>query len=128
MEKDDSRLGSSTRTVPVQEAARMTRNWRNFISKESQEFKIKGFLIPIEDIKEILQYNPNAEGIRTYLALENENDPSSAKLMIVPVVNGNDVIYRPASSNLTDVKESSVYDFTSPCPSVCGIDNELNTP
>lgn len=109
-------------SIPVTQAAEWTANWRAHVTASNQAFNKHAFLIPIECIKNILLYNENAEGIRAYLALETAGDPTTPKLVLVPVVNGDDVVNQPA-----DNTKSNVYNHTAHCPPNCSTDGPLNS-
>ncbi|RVU00151.1 hypothetical protein EOD41_14420 [Mucilaginibacter limnophilus] len=108
-------------SIPVDIASQWTANWREFIASSNQAFNILAFTIPIECIKNMLLYNENAEGIRAYIALENADEVSSAKLVMVPVIGNEDIINQPA-----DNSKSNVYDNTDACPPVCALNSPLN--
>ncbi|RYY37191.1 MAG: hypothetical protein EOP46_03630 [Sphingobacteriaceae bacterium] len=108
-------------SIPVDQAAQWTANWRDYLTASNQAFNITSFLIPIESIKNLLLYNENAEGIRVYLALEIAADPATAKLVLVPVVDNSDVVAQPA-----DNSKSNVYDYTDSCPPKCPPKSPLN--
>ena len=116
-------------TIPVQYAIDLTTNWRTYIKTSGQAFATHGFLIPIIAFQNILAYNPNAEGVRAYIGLDDATDPNSGKLVLVPVVDGKDVCYLPKS--ITGLggdgdDDSNTYDITQPCPPICDCDSLLN--
>ncbi|HTH83279.1 MAG TPA: hypothetical protein VL490_10110 [Mucilaginibacter sp.] len=117
-------------TIPVAEATRLTANWRAYLQVSKQAFATHAFLLPIIDFKNILQYNPDAEGIRAYIGLDDANDPTSAKMILVPVVNGQDVCYLPkppgASLGDDDDDTSNTYDVSTTCPPECPDKSPLN--
>lgn len=114
--------------IPVAEGVRLTRNWRAYLEESKQEFKTRGFLISIDALRELLATNPEAEGVRAYLGLNDAKDPVSGTLILVPVVNNEDVIYLPEGSGLEDDEDdSNIYDRSTPCPPLCGVRNELNS-
>ena len=85
--------------------------------------------IPIIDFKNILKYNPDAESVRAYIGLGDVNDPMSSNLILVPVVNGKDVIYKSASEKpaLDSEIDSNIYDLSKVCPPNCSVnDSPLN--
>lgn len=52
----------------------------------------------------------------------------SEKLIIVPVVDGEDVIFLPGSNGDPDAEDdSNVFDRSDPCPPTCAPGNELNS-
>jgi hypothetical protein len=113
--------------VPVAVAIEMTANWRQYLAQSGQKFDKKAFLIPISDLKEILENNPGAEGARAYIALKDAADPSTATLLLVPVVDGKDVVYvNGGEGDPNSDDDSSIYDYTKPCPPYCPDDSPLN--
>lgn len=116
-------------TIPLEEAETITTNWRNFISPMSPTGDyIRAFYIPIEDVVELARYH-QAIAVRAYLCLTIPNDPTSAKVVLVPIdKKGNDItsIVIPTTSQSADEKEqSTIYDMTSPCPQSCDFDSPL---
>ena len=114
-------------TIPVDEAAEMTKNWRDYLKSTNQEFAARSFLIPIVDFQNILKYNPDAEAVRAYVGLKEIDGSKSSKLVLVPVVDGKDVLFQSTEGiqGLGVEPESNVYDFTTTCPPVCTIDESI---
>lgn len=113
--------------LTVAEAIRLTTNWREYLKSSGQDFQVRGFLLPVESIRALLDTNPEAEGIRAYIGLENVNDPANANLVLVPVVGGEDIIFIPGSAQRgANEDDSNVYDRSSPCPPLCGPSSDLN--
>ncbi len=120
-------LPEAGRKITVTEAVRLTTNWRTYLSESDCDFQTKAFLIPIESIRNLLTANPDAEGVRAYLGLNDADDAMSGKLVLVPVVDGEDVIFLPGSNGDPDAEDdSNVYDRSSECPPFCSLPNELN--
>lgn len=111
-------------TIPVDKAIAMAKNWRDYLDASEDDFSVNSYLIPIIDLKNILKYNPDAESVRAYIGLEDANNPMSSTLILVPVVNGKDVIYKSTGnySELGGENESNVYDLTKPCPPSCPVE------
>lgn len=110
-------------TIPVPDAVRMANNWKVYLDKSAQAFITESFLVPIVAFQNILLYNPTAEGVRVYIGLEDSEDPNSAKLILVPVVDGKEVPYLPEPKTEGTVGgdgSSNTYDMTHPCPPECG--------
>lgn len=60
--------------------------------------------------------------------LSNADDAISDKLVLVPVVYGEDVIFLPGSNgDPNEEDDSNVYDRAMPCPPYCSLPNELNS-
>ena len=118
-------------TIPLEEAEILTTNWRSFIAPITPPGGqyIRAFYIPITDIVELAQYH-QAEAVRAYLCLTVPDDPSTAKVVIVPIdEKGNDIttIYIPSPSGDSDkpVPQSTIYDLTQPCPAACDFNSPL---
>jgi hypothetical protein len=127
MPTTNDELPEGGRKITVTEAVRLTTNWRTYLSESECDFQTKAFLIPIASIKNLLATNPEAEGVRAYLGLNDAEDAMSGKLVLVPVVDGEDVIFLPGSNGDPDEEDdSNVYDRSSMCPPVCAPANELN--
>jgi hypothetical protein len=61
--------------------------------------------------------------VRAYLSMVIPNDVSTLKIILVPVnAAGNDILSVPGPAG-TD--QSSIFDFTSPCPQTCDINSPL---
>ena len=118
---------SSDDTIPEQEAIDITTNYRNYISSfdPSPDF-IKAFLIPMEDIIALASFH-KCPNVRAYLSMAVPGDNSSMKLILVPVgPEGNDILNVPVTGETGDVvTQSSIYDFTSPCPQACDLHSPL---
>ena len=111
-------------TVPVNSAIQWAQNWRTYLTTSGQAFNIQSFLIPIIDFKNILLNNPDAEGVRAYIGLDSATDPATAKLLLVPVVDGQDVLIVDTDYTgglLGDGDVSNVYDMTRACPPNCTV-------
>jgi hypothetical protein len=113
-------------TISLEEGIAITTNWRNYMNPngENPDF-IRAFFIPLDDIKYLydLTKEYGGEGVRAYIGLEKEGDPSSAKLAIVPTSGaepGTDVLDDP-----NDNLESTIFDFTTPCPQACDFSSPL---
>ena len=111
-------------TIPLSEAIDITTNWRNFISKYEPDGYIRAFYIPIEDIMGLAKFHSEAVAVRAYLGLPKPGDVTDIKLALVPVdMKNNDILSVPSA--ITGEEQSSIYDFTSPCPQACDIQSPL---
>lgn len=116
-------------SIGLDYAIQLTTNWRHFLHKKMGE-SFRGFLIPFTDIQDILDAhkdNPDITGVRGYMGLADENDPSTVRFIMVPVdKDGKDILKMKFVS--IDGKEESVttiYDFTQPCPAFCDKESRL---
>lgn len=124
---NNENASQTTGKITVNTAIELTSNWRTYLRKSEQGFQTKAFLIPIESLNHLINQNSKADSVRVYLGLENVDDPSTATLILVPVINDTDVIYIPGGSDNGDSEDdSNVYDRTGKCPPDCGTGNELN--
>jgi hypothetical protein len=100
----------------VSTASAETKNWRTFIDALTTT-PIHGVKIPMDSISAVMDNAVN--GIRVYGALKTQGDPTSFHVYVVAIdENGNDII--------TLNGNSEVYNFSSPCPTMCGNANVLN--
>ena len=116
-------------TVPVNDAITWAANWRTYLAASGQAFNVQLFDIPIVDFSNILLHNPDAESVRAYIGLDSATNPATAKLLLVPVVDGQDVLHIDTLSNggLPGGSISNVYDLTAACPPNCILAN-LDSP
>lgn len=137
-------------TIPADQAAEWTARWRE------KNPEAKAFLIPVEDLFGVLQemnvlaptgapnefvYNPGIErDVRGYMGIDENGTPH---MVMVGTKRFPDermpggVVYRDLYNGGVDGKKdtlegaevfegSGVYDFSSPCPTVCDDESELN--
>lgn len=113
--------------IPVATGVAYTTNYRNYISGiDKNPDYIRAFNIPMTDIVALADFT-KCPSVRAYLGMSDPTDVSTLKLVLVPVdVNNNDIlsIQVPGIAG-TEVTQSSVYDLTSPCPSICDIQSPL---
>lgn len=106
-------------TIPVAVAKEWAANWRTFISTTSPDFVTRSFLIPIIDFQNILLYNPSAEAVRAFIGLTDPEDATTAKLMLVPVMEEEEILVLPLVGGGLGDTQSNVYDMTTACPPTC---------
>lgn len=113
-------------TIPEQLAVTITTNWRDYISKHDPDPNyIRAFNIPMVDIKELAEFYA-CPSVRAYLAMETPGDITTLKIVLVPVdAKGNDILSVPVKTDANVVDQSSIYDFTSPCPQLCDLNSPL---
>ncbi len=94
---------------------------------------VQSFFIPMEDIKRLYEnyQHLHPTGVRAYIGIKDKNEEGCAplRLLLVPARKHTDFYnYGPhADDAVSDAGDSSVYDFTMPCPDVCAGDNGLNS-
>lgn len=106
-------------TIPVEIAKEWAENWRTYLATSDSEFIARSFLIPIIDFQNIMLYNPDAEAVRAFIGLESATDPLTAKLMLVPVQNGEEILVKAIVGGGLGESQSNIYDFTKACPPDC---------
>ncbi|MBL7700736.1 MAG: hypothetical protein JNM14_00680 [Ferruginibacter sp.] len=113
--------------IPESVGTGYTANWRTYISGiDPDPNYIRAFNIPMEDIASLADFT-KCTSVRAYLGMANSTDVSTLKLVLVPVdANNLDVL----STEVPDgsggfVEQSSIYDFSTPCPQLCDIDSPL---
>jgi len=84
---------------------------------------LRAFWIPIDDINNLAAVH-GADAVRAYICLEQPDDLSTIKVVLVPVIDNVDILVMPQSefvgdNSLTDDSGSTIYDFTQPCPVQC---------
>jgi len=116
-------IPGSQDTIPEQKGIDVTTNWRDYISNlDPAPNYIRAFNIPMVDITELAQFY-KCDSVRAYLAMEVPGDITTLKIILVPVdPAGNDILNVPDGSG---TMQSTIYDFTSPCPQLCDIDSPL---
>ena len=110
-------------TIPLQQAILETTNWRNWIQPYMHDHIIRAFYIPIQDIIELAKMHEDVEGVRAYLMLPDPQQIATLKVAIVPVTKEGKDILRKKSE--TSDEQSTIYDFTQPCPHLCDTDSDL---
>lgn len=105
-------------SIPLDDAVDLTANWRQYLANSEDGFVTQSFLIPIASFNNIVLYNPDAEAVRAYIGLEDPTDPTTAKLVLVPVVEGQDVPILTLVGGEGSV-QVNVFDMTTACPPTC---------
>lgn len=99
----------SVNTIPLPEAEIWQANWIESESLANDPSKIRSFLIPIADLQQVIDEMgvANARGV---LGITPEGE---YKFMLVGVDDNGHTMVNPLLGQ-------HVYDFTQPCPTVCG--------
>ncbi len=108
-------LNDSVNTITLETAQSWVKGWRAHLPQvDSKTFTtLNAFLIPTDDITDIINNNKGVVSVRAYLGY----DGIEYKLMIVGVdANDNDLI---------DEAGHHIYDFTKPCPVRCDVNSPL---
>jgi hypothetical protein len=106
-------------SIPVDLAVEFTTNWRTYLSSANGDFALQSFWVNIESIKSLLQHNPNADGLRFYMGLDNPADPTSVKIVLVSTEDEKDVL-------VLESGKSNAIDNLTPCPPMCPTGSLLN--
>jgi hypothetical protein len=120
-----------TDTISLELAETLTTNWRTFIAPQSispdPNSYIHAFYIPIADIVQLAAFHSEAIAVRAYLCMENTTDPMTAKVVLVPVdEKNNDILsITVPDGEKADIQQSTIYDFTQPCPQACDFASPL---
>ena len=138
--KDESKQGGLLKgSISKAVAVKRTSNWRNAVKvlfPHDATAVPKGFMIPIDDIEALaLKYKDHKiAGVRAYFSLEDPEFKDGVHAVLVPVIlekgiDGADDVYRdliienPTNAGADD--DTSIYDFTKPCPNCCDTDSPL---
>ena len=112
-------------TIPTEDATQQTANWRAYLA--GSDLITKAFLFPIETFRNLIAINPEADGIRVYLGLKTAGDPKSLTALLVPVIDGNDIVVAPktAPGDGDGDDDDNVYNFSQTCPPICDNNSPL---
>lgn len=102
-------MTTSVNTIPLSEAEDWQDNWLASDSLAADPAKIKSFLIPLADLQQVI----NEMGVAHARAVLGKTPQGEDKLMFVGVNSQGETMVNP-------VLNQYVYDFTQPCPPVCG--------
>ena len=151
--KNFKNMSAKDYQIPVKEAAIWTNIWRIACPDRCKAFLIPiedmiGVLQEMEvlipdgkskDGKPLFKYDEGTNrAVRAYMAINPKNIQGhpEEKLLLVgtqKITRGIETVYKDILDGqvdgqlvLGDGKDSGVYDFTEPCPTVCDEDSELN--
>ncbi len=113
--------------IPEATGIAYTANYRSYMSGiDKNPNYIRAFNIPMEDITSLADFS-KCPSVRAYLGMSDPTDISTIKLVLVPVDENNDDILSIQVPGLSgsDVTQSSIYDFSTPCPQLCDINSPL---
>jgi hypothetical protein len=114
--------------VSHREALTNMSNWRKIARPVMGNNFLRGFYIPHDDLLEVRRNHPDARGVRAYFSILDQNTIASIHLYIVPVDERGKDILIPAKDNDGKYYESTVYDFTQPCPNQCDFESPYYDP
>jgi hypothetical protein len=113
--------------IPEATGVGYTTNWRTYISGIDKDPNyIRAFNIPMQDISSLADFT-KCNSVRAYLGMSDPTDITTLKLVLVPVDNNNlDILTTEVPDGSGGlVEQSSIYDFSTPCPQACDIDSPL---
>ena len=99
--------GSEGEQITLTKASGYTKSWR-----ENYSSLKKGIFIGRDKINDILN-QADCKGIRIYFGIDDNSD--------------NCVVLVGAEANENDMENGIIIDNGVPCPSTCGVDNDLNS-
>ena len=134
--------------ISLETAKKRTENWRKFISKvfigANPATMPKAVYISKKDIEALSVYtlNPKVYGVRAYFTLDSDYvlhpEQNNIRLIMVPVgeaegmENGKDMfkwsadfLAETTGEFAAEEGDSSIYDFTAPCPDCCDTTSPL---
>ncbi|MFL9484900.1 hypothetical protein ACI6Q2_19100 [Chitinophagaceae bacterium LWZ2-11] len=132
-------------TIPLDVAMNRTNYWRETVKPiygDDMDKVPKAFFIPIDDIMCLAEnfQKYNIAGVRAYFTFHSMEDTAGITAVLVPVVptkqvsaNGDvvivsysDMLSLPVNDEkLGDAGDSTIYDFSQPCPPFCDPESDL---
>ena len=123
--------------VSVEQARKEIKRWKHHVLSLGEDCPydfVKAFFIPMDDIKHLYENYKDLgpDGVRAYIGITDKNEKGCAplRLLLVPATEDTDFYdCYPGHQNdegVNNVGDSSIYDFTMPCPDVCASINPLD--
>lgn len=128
-------------TISLNEAIKRTTEWRKMVSSLwvqgdgtagvpakpiPSELIFRAINISMNDIDWLKKQHPDASSIRVYLGIQDPNSPLQIDGILVPVdAQNKDMLTLASKANvsehdmLNDPANSTIYDVTQPCPTLC---------
>ena len=114
-------MSEKVNTISLETAQSWAKRWRKEEGDYNAHNELHAFLIPKEDLSQVLAESPDA--VRAYIGVDENN---VEKLMIVGTrLNPETNVYvdmLPGKS----MAGGDIYDFTNPCPPGCDPESPLN--
>ncbi|GAB3936524.1 hypothetical protein [Mucilaginibacter myungsuensis] len=104
-------------TISIPLAQHEVTAWQTYAA--NTDIVAQSFHFSIDTFDNIKTYTPEADGVRMYLALRAENDPTSITLLLVPTVNGKDIVTLPAPGTVGGDDDTNIYNYAATCPPYC---------
>ncbi len=109
-------------SIDLTKAREYAKRWREEESDYSNHNKLHAFLIPLDNLKALLDQDVDA--VRAYLGVNENNEE---KLMFVGTKWSHATETHDDMLPVLDTKfPGKIYDFTLPCPKFCGHKSALN--
>lgn len=107
--------------IPVPLAKTQVQNWEDYLALETTDLIVNSFLFDLEVVKNLIADTPDANGMRVYPALKQADDPSSMTLLLVPTIDGKDIIRKspPGGTVGGEDDDTNIYNYASACPPKC---------
>jgi len=120
--------------IDLQQAIQLTKNWRVFyadsrsIPDPNDQQVFRGFTISLDTMRSLVEFadrNPQINSVRVYLA-KNTSTVTNDDIHILLTPAHTDALDHAANQDILTIDgESSVMDFTTPCPPTCDINSVL---
>lgn len=117
-------------TICLEKAVDWTTQWRSQEGTFTDHENLKGFLIPLDDLKEVIA-EPNVVNVRAYIGVNKDNDYQPHLIIVGVNEEGEDIIYKAAGTGCEDGDgnvNTGLYDFSQPCPTTCDTSSPLYGP
>lgn len=114
-------------TICLEKAEAWTEAWRSQDGTFTDHQNLKAFLIPLEDLKEVIK-EPNVANVRAYIGIDKSNDNEPHLIIVGVNAEGEDIIYKAAGKGCVDTdgtENTGLYDFSDPCPTTCDVNSPL---
>lgn len=133
--EEKSKKNAQSQTISRKEARARVRKWLEVMGS-LPEFKAdpasipRAIYIPFIDLQQMLEVykEKDVKGIRVYFGLDElpgePLNPTELRGMVVPVLY-KDERHRDHIEEYENPDDTSIYDFTTPCPVYCDFDSEL---
>ena len=128
--------------VSIDQARKEIQRWKDHIRSLGEDCPydfVQAFFIPMHDIKRLYEKYQHLDptGVRAYIGITDKNEQGCAplRLLLVPAKEHTD-FYRHHKDDADELEDelgvnhagdSSIYDFTMPCPDVCATNDPLSS-
>jgi len=108
-------------TISVPTAKEEVQNWYDYLDLETTDLDVKSFLFDLESVKYLIEGTPDANGMRIYPALKIAGDPTSLTLLLVPTIDGKDIVKTVEDPGTLggDADDTNIYNYATKCPPQC---------